>query len=310
MPDLSRSFSPRRALTAVALAGVPLIALIGFVAASSVNTGSNVVALQIGGGPIEDHTIKRCIPAGTHENFNSPGDTYVYYPLSERDWDATGQSGADSQPIRSVSQDNIEMQIPVVVRFSMVTDCKTLKSWYNEHGQRYGASLTEEGQVTAGWNLALRKLVADPLDAQLDRIVQQYPWRKVWNDPAVKAEIEAAVSDQMDTLVDRQARGHYFTDFTVLIKKPVPTDDGLVDAINESQKQLAVSEQAIARARADVERADAEVKVAQAQALKRKAEIAGYGSVEAYLKAQAIAGGMNPWQPTVSGLLGNSQSGQ
>ena len=35
---------------------------------------------------IEDKKIKRCIPAGTHENFNSPGDDYVYYPLSERDW--------------------------------------------------------------------------------------------------------------------------------------------------------------------------------------------------------------------------------
>ena len=194
MPSPSRfKLSTALVLVIVAVLLVPAALLVGLVAASSVNTGSNVTALQIGGGPIEDRKIKRCIPAGTHENLNSPGDDYVYYPLSERDWDATGQRGADSDPMRSVSSDNVEMQVPIVVRFSMVTDCSTLKTWYNEHGQRYGASLSEHGDITQGWDLALRKLVADPLDAQLDRIVQRYPWRQVWNDPAIKAEIEQQV---------------------------------------------------------------------------------------------------------------------
>lgn len=291
----------------VLLALLLIVGFFGFAAASSVNTSSNLVALQIGGGPIEDKKIKRCIPAGTHENFNSPGDKYVYYPLSERDWDATGQEGSDAAPMKSVSKDNIEMQIPVVVRFSMVTDCETLKKWYVEHGQRYGAALDEDGDQLEGWQLALRKLVADPLDAQLDRIVQQYPWRQVWNAPEVKAEIEKAVAEQMDELVDRQARGEYFTDFTVLIKKPYPVDESLVEAINQSQTQLAVSEQAIAKAKADIARAEAEVAVARAEAAKRKAEIAGYGSVEAYLKALAVARGMNPWQPQVSGLINDGQ---
>lgn len=295
---------PGRSAGLVVLIGLLLVGgFIALVAASSVNTGPNLVALQIGGGPIEDRKIKRCIPAGTHENFNSPGDEYVYYPLSERDWDATGQEGADAAPMRSVSRDNIEMNIPVVVRFSMATDCETLKQWYNEHGQRYGAALDEEGRQLPGWELALRKLVADPLDAQVDRIVQNYEWRKVWNDPGVKAEIEQAVGDRMDTLVNRQARGEYFTDFTVLIKKPYPVDESLINAIEETQTQLAVSEQAIAKAKADIARAEAEVKVAQAEARKRKAEIEGYGTVEAYLKALAVAKGMNPWQPSVSSLI-------
>ena len=306
MPSPSRfKLSTALVLVIVAVLLVPAALLVGLVAASSVNTGSNVTALQIGGGPIEDRKIKRCIPAGTHENLNSPGDDYVYYPLSERDWDATGQRGADSDPMRSVSSDNVEMQVPIVVRFSMVTDCTTLKTWYNEHRQRYGASLTEDGHITSGWDLALRKLVADPLDAQLDRIVQRFPWRQVWNDPAIKAEIEQQVSDQMETLVDRQARGHYFEGFTVLVKKPSPIDKELVASINESQKLLAVSEQAIARARADVTRADAEVKVARAQAAKRRAEIEGYGTTEAYLKALAVEKGLNPWQPTTSGIIAN-----
>lgn len=299
----ARSAGPKAALAGLLALGLLVAGGVGLMAASSVNTGPNLVALQIGGGPIEDRAIKRCIPAGTHENFNSPGDKYAYYPLSERDWDATGQSGSESAPLKSVSRDNIEMQIPIVVRFSMVTDCKTLKAWYNEHGQRYGATLTDDGAITPGWDLALRKLVADPLDAQLDRIVQKYPWRQVWNDPAVKAEMEKEVSDQMETLVDRQARGHYFEGFTVLIKKPSPVDAALITAINESQKQLAVSEQAIARAKADVARAQAEVQVAQAQAAKRRAEITGYGNVRNYLEASAIDKGINPWQPSVSGML-------
>ncbi len=300
----ARSRLSKTAVVVIVLLGlVPAAGLVTLVAASSVNTGSNITALQIGGGPIEDSTIKRCIPAGTHENFNSPGDKYVYYPLSERDWDATGQRGADSDPMRSVSSDNIEMQVPVVVRFSMVTDCETLRAWYNEHGQRYSASLSDSGATTGGWDLALRKLVADPLDAQLDRIVQRYPWRQVWNDPTIKAEIEKQVSDQMEALVDRQARGHYFEGFTVLVKKPSPIDQELVAAINESQKQLAISEQAVARARADVTRAQAEVRVARAQAAKRRADVAGYGSTEAYLKALAVEKGLNPWQPTTSSII-------
>ncbi len=114
MPSPSRfKLSTALVLVLAAVLLVPAALLVGLVAASSVKTGSNVTALQIGGGPIEDRKIKRCIPAGTHENLNSPGDDYVYYPLSERDWDATGQRGADSDPMRSVSSDNVEMQVPM-----------------------------------------------------------------------------------------------------------------------------------------------------------------------------------------------------
>ena len=152
---------PVRAAIGIIIALI-IVASVALIAASSVSTGPNEVALHIGGGPIENKSLKGCVKPSEHQNFNSPGDSYVTYSTSQRDWDATGQHGSDSPAFKVVSSDNVEMEIPVIVRFYQITDCSTLEKFYDNLGQRYGAYITEDGSGSEGWETMVRKIVADP----------------------------------------------------------------------------------------------------------------------------------------------------
>jgi regulator of protease activity HflC (stomatin/prohibitin superfamily) len=266
-------------------------------AGCGVSTTPSTTKLRVGDGMIEDPVYKECIPAG--ERRSAPtNDAYYSYPLSERDLDMTGQDGGDLPPITVVSKDNVTMAVPIRLAFNMVTDCKSLQEWHTAYGERYQAFLEDDGTTTEGWLLALRKIMADPLDARLDEIAKNYDWIDLYNQAEAQNEVESAVRDGIEQTVDSAADGHYFEDFNVLVKKPVPTDRGLLQTINRAQKDFAAAEAKIRQAEADERQAQAELNVAQARAKKKAAEIAGYGSFDNYLEFVMVNNGLNPKQPS------------
>lgn len=289
------------------LALMALVAMVALSACSSVSTDSDLAALHYKGGSFSATKFADCVEPST-KDYNGPGDKYYLYPNSQRDFDATGGEGSDSGPITVASADNAELKIPVTLNFDLKNDCKSLQKFHENLGNRFHA-YWDNGQasddIPAGWRVVLNKVMAKPLDATLDRIAQKYPWRSVWNDPKVKVEMESELTANIETLVNRKAGGEYFENFSVLIQKPEPVNEGLKAAIADEQINVAKARASEAQAKADVLTAEAQVAVAKAQAEKRRAEIAGFGSVDAYLKAQAIAAGINPYQPSGSGVLVN-----
>jgi SPFH domain / Band 7 family len=295
----------------VAVGVVVLVAVGALFAASSVSTGPNEVAVHIGGGPLENASFKGCVPSGTHQNLNSPGDTYVTYSTSQRDWDATGQRGADADPFKVVSSDNVEMQIPIIVRFYQITDCKTLEKFYDNLGQRYGAYITKSGAGSTGWETMVRKIVADPVDVELGRIAQKYKWTLVRNSPKVRTEIATSLKDDIAGLVESNAQGHYFDNFSVLVKKPEPTDPNLLKKINQAQAAIYSAQAAQVTAAAEKQEALAQIAVSKAQSSKSVAEILGFKlpgmtaqqAVRAYNEHYLISQNGNPYQPSGGMLL-------
>lgn len=277
----------------IALFAVPLM----FLTACGVTTGPTETKVRVGAGALEDPVFKDCIPPSIKDN-TPTNDDYFPYPTSERDLDATGQEGSDADAITVVSDDNAEMAIPVTLRFNMVTDCDTLKDFHKKYGSRYSAYLDKDGNGTSGWNLMLRKLMYDPVDTTLDEIAKNYTWRELYNDPAAQNELQNTLKDQIEDIVDTNARGHYFENYTVLVKKPYPTNSELADAIAREQAAVGRAQSAEAEAKAKKMQAEAEVAVAKAEAEKKQAEIRGYGGFENYNKAQAVENGLNPYQPT------------
>ena len=260
---------------------------------------SDMVAVRVGSGPFEAKKVKGCVKSSDRGFWTN--DTYVYLPTSEREWDATGQKGSDSGAFTSVTRDSVEMEIPVTVRFTLITDCDTLKEFYTGYIRRYGVEFDNDGTYNDAWLTLLRKLVRDPADATLDRIIQGYDWRKVWNDPATKVEIEKRLNDELSkdgSLLDVTAKGEFFEGVSVLIGNPRPRNAELAAAVALEQTNVAKAQSAEAQAKADRAKALAEVAVAQAEAAKKRAQIAGYGSVDNFLKAEAVANGLNPFQPT------------
>lgn len=276
---------------------VALVAPIMAITACGVSTPPDSTKVQVGAGPFEDAKFKGCIPPSTKKN-SPTNDDYFAYPANERDLDATGQDGSDFKAISVLSKDNAEMSIPITFRFNMVGDCDTLEEFHKAYGSRYRAYLNDDGTSSEGWMTMLRKLIYDPADATLDEIAKKYTWRQMLNDPNAQNEIQAAIVEDIDEIVADNAKGKYFENFVVLMKKPVPTDEALRQAVASEQQAVASAQSAEAEARAKKAQAEAEVAVARAEAEKQRAVINGYGSYENYAQSQAIENGLNPFQPT------------
>jgi hypothetical protein len=308
---------------------IAIIVFFGLIAwwiADETDVPSGYVAVHIGDGPFEDKKPKGCVPSGTHDN-SPTNDKYALIPTSERDYDATGQDGSDRSPYTAISSDNIEMDVPVTVRFTIITPtstddeegCKTLTDFFFKYLDRYGAKFGAGGEYNDEWLVVLRKLIGDPTDAVLDRMLKDYEGRDVWTDPEVRAEIEQRLSDPetgIPHLMSVAAKGVYFEGITVIVGSPNPTNTALRDAAANEQirlaeirteraQALAEAEKQQAQARADAETAEAQLRVARAEAAKRIAEIRGYGGPANYLRYLCITEqpNCNPYQPTyVAGL--------
>lgn len=262
---------------------------------------SDMVAIRVGAGPTEAKKIKGCVNSNERDWFWQTNDSYYYFPTNEREWDATGQKGSDTGRMKSITLDNVEMLIPVTVRFTLKTECDDLKDFYTRYARRYGVKFSNDGSYNEEWITLLRKLVGDPTDQSLDRIVQGYNWRDVWKNPETKTEIEKKLNDALQSktsLLVQTAKGEFFEGISVLVGTPEPLNDALRTAVAEEQTRVSQAQSEEAQARADAAKAEAQLAVSRAEAAKQRAAIAGYPSVEAYLKAQCIAQGCNPYQPT------------
>jgi hypothetical protein len=286
------------------IGGVLILGLL--VSCGGYNVPADMVAIQEGRGA-ESKKVKGCQEPGTRSLAGN--DEYYFYPISEREWDATGQDGSDSGRFTAITADNVQMYVPVTVRFTLKTDCETLTDFYTSFARRYKAHFEDDGTYTDGWVTLLRKLVKDPADAQLDRIVQGYKWRDVWKDPTTKVEIEKALDENLTgeaSLMTQVTNGKsYFDGISVIVGQPEPMDENLATAVAEEASNVARAQSAEAQAAADVQKARAEVAVARAEAAKRRAEITGYGSKEVFICLKLAEAGLNCKQPQY--IVGGSQ---
>ena len=313
----------RRILGAVILAVVALFAF----SACGYNVPADMVAVHVKSGPNDSKQVVGCVPSASRKHWWSTNDDYPLFPTSEREWDATGQKGSDSGDFTSVTKDKVVMEIPVTIRFTLKTDCPTLMKFYTSYARRYGVQFKADGtfdetgaNYNAGWVTVLRKLVADPGDQTLDRIVQQYNWQNVWNDPKTKTAMEQQMNDALqsdNSLMVQTAKGSYFDGISVLIGTPQPQNQDLATAVASEQTLVAQADAARAQAKADKAKAEAETAVAKAEAAKQQATIRGFqlkgmspkDALRAFNENQLIAAGGNPYQPVIvpGGSLGGTQ---
>jgi hypothetical protein len=268
---------------------------------------SDMVAVTVGAGPFEASKVKDCKPSSDRGFWTN--DHYEYFPTSEREWDATGQKGSDAKPYTAVTKDNVQMYIPITVRFTLITDCNTLKDFYVRYIRRYGAHFNSDGTYNDQWETLLRKLIADPTGTTLNSITQGYNWREVWNDPSTRVKIQASMTSELSnpdsSAIDGTAKGHFFDGISVLVGQPQPVNPALADAVASEQTKVAEAQAAKAQADADRATAEAQIAVARAEAAKQRAEIDGYrlpgmtakDALRAYNEAKCIESGCNPYQP-------------
>lgn len=285
----------------VALMGA-IVATLSFSACSTVNTPSDMVALHYNGGWMTAEGFLNCVPASTYQN-NGAGHVYYEYPTSLRYFVADNEklsSGAESGSITVVSKDNTEMAIPATVSLTLVTDdCETLRVFHDKIAKRdkafWGGSDfpdTNSDGSPDGWVKILKLYIGDTLDAALDRTSQNYPWRKLWNDPDTKVELEKAIEANLSKEIDTRMGGHYFEIKDILIKKPEPVAVSLKEAIVAEQTAVAKANAAKAEAQAMEAAADAKLRAANAE---REVEVARAKTEAAVIDAQIQVMGKDAW---------------
>ena len=307
----------KRSVTVVAALAATTTLLLS--SCSQAETASDETAVQVGGGIFEGRPTKDCIDNGIREvNWGSgAGDSYFYYPESQRVYDFRGGEGADAEPIQVVSQDNQPVSIPGTIQFSLATDdCDVLKAFHDNIGRRYSAYMVDgpDGRRTdTGWIKMMDVYLGAAANSTMDRVAKQYTWQQLYGDPAIKDEINSAVNEEIARLVNQQTDGDevFFIEFSALLQQPLP-DPELIQSLKDIETGKAAAEAVETRAIADAAAAEAaagaqvaqkqaELQVAEIDAAIQASEIAPFGSVENYNNWLAIQGGLNPFQPSYGG---------
>ena len=288
-----------------------ILAAIGLTGCSAPSTQADETFVHKGSGITEGHEDKGCVPPATREIFwgQGMGDDMYAYPANQRVFDFRGVEGSDRGPFEVVSKDGQTLSVPGTLSFLLNTDCETLQKFHDRIGNRYKAYM-EDNQTTAGWTQVLNLYMAPALDASLDRLAKQYTWNELRSDPTIKDTINLKVNETVAALIDQQLEGEekFFQGYSALITQPVAPET-LVASVRSQEESIIAAKAVEAKAKADaaaaeaaanaqVAQKEAELKVAQIEAQIRAAEIRSYGGAEAWAKAQAVAKGINPWQPT------------
>lgn len=274
-----------------------------------------MVALQFEGGAVIPAAQKfiKCVPGGQRGNYDMGGHTYTY-PSDQRVVDFTGGQGSDRGKIEVISKDGVTLAVPGQLQYYLNTECGSgegkeaeaspIVQFHLNLGRRYNASFNDgPNAVPDGWREVQRLYLETPLETAMDRVSQEYNWRDLVFNPKVKAEWEKKVLASLPELVNRTTPTdvEFYNRFQPLIGVPELVGDAgkaAQQAIVDGQRRVAEAQAREAEARANEAAARAEIAVARAKAAARRQEIAGYGSVQEYNKAQCIQRGCNPYQPT------------
>jgi regulator of protease activity HflC (stomatin/prohibitin superfamily) len=307
MPNAApHSSSPVRTIAivigAVVLAFVALM-VITVARPTTVSTGPDQVALHYKDGPFSSRRFADCISPSTRV-WDGPGDKHFAYPSSQTNF-VFGEGG-DGVPITFVTKDGIEMTVDGVANLLLNTDCEALQAFHDLIGNRYNAYM-DGGERSEGWRNMLSVYIARPLQTAIDRAGQKYTYTELYVDPASKAKWESDVVAALPELVNRQTDGDvaFFENFAITLQKPEPPQ-AVKDALIEQQEAVARAKAAEAEAAAKQKAAEAQIAVERAEAAKIAQRIKVLG-VEGYLKQYAINAGLNPYQPTTSGLITNDR---
>lgn len=297
------SFRTVAVVIGVVLGLLVVLMLFSAVRPTTVSTGPDQVALHYKDGPFSSRRFADCIAPSTRV-WDGPGDKHFAYPSSQTNF-VFGEEG-DGAPITFVTKDGIEMTVDGVANLLLNTDCKALQAFHDLIGNRYAAYM-EGGERSEGWRRMLSVYIARPLQTAIDRAGQKYTYTELYVDPASKAKWESDVVAALPELVNRQTDGDvsFFENFAITLQKPEPPQ-AVKDALIEQQEAVARAKAAEAEAAAKQKAAQAQIAVEKAEAAKIQQRIKVLG-IEGYLKQYSIDRGLNPYQPTTSGLITNDR---
>lgn len=287
--------------------GAIVLLTVGLSACSTHYTDPSMVALRYEGGPTEGGKFVECVEPGDKQVSN---DSYYPYPTSQREavWDGAnfnqGTNSADYGDLAVTDKDGNLASLKIKVTFTLNTDCDVLRTFHEKIGRTRQAYFNNDGTYGNGWLWAMTNYIGSALEQEAKGAAIGYTVDDMWLNPGTREEISSAIEERIQNAVNEGMEGdeQFYNIGAVRVFGAEP--DAAFKELYQERKAAAVrAETAEANKVAQIKEAQAKTAVARQEALARRAEIAGYGNVDAYLKALMIEQGMNPYQPSYGGSV-------
>jgi hypothetical protein len=224
----------------LAVAGAALAAL-AVAGCTTVSTAPDQEAVKYGYGWTESGKPKGCTDPSHKERHTGHGlgDRYYYYPAGQRTFDFTGGKEADSAPFGTVSKDNVQVSFAGVVTFQLDTNCDTLRKFHEQIGLKFSAFMDDDDTTSDGWTRMVNIYIGQPLHRALATEASKNGYRDLYNNDAIKQQVEAALNTDLAAQVQSLAGGTYFGHFALKLQRPTIPED--------NQKALAAEQVAVAQ---------------------------------------------------------------
>lgn len=230
---------PRSAKIASSVGVLLVVALLVFLCAvTRFTTAPDQVGLHYSAGPLSATKFENCI-GSSQRVWDGPADKHYAYPAGLRTYDfSTNSAHPDSKPFVVATVDNQELTVSGVVSFKLTTDCKALRKFHEQIGNKYDAAM--DGDATsAGWNEMLSVYMNQPLQRAMNQATQGLGWKALYNDPKTKDQWEKEVTALLPEYIKHAMGGEYFDDFSLTLQKPEPSKQILSSLENQ---QVAVED--------------------------------------------------------------------
>jgi hypothetical protein len=205
---------------------------------SIVDTAPDQIALHYNGGIGESQTFKECVPKSTNQ-WNSPNDSYFYYPFGDRPYEFSNRDGADFKALQLTTKDGQIVFIDVQVVFALNTSCEAFKDaqgvdWPGGKLQKFHEKIANKFKAAAedysqpmgdGWKQLLDSYLRVPLQQVAQNAVQEQPWLAAYADPAVKDVVQKAIQTNLPKAAQTLVGEDFFEIKGIIVQKPEISKD-------------------------------------------------------------------------------------
>ena len=217
------------------------------IAGTRISTAPDQAGLWYKAGPLTSNKFDHCVNPSTRQLFGGIADDTFTYPAGQRTYEfAKGKvadddgNGVDAAPITVLTKDNIELSVEGVARFTLNTDCLSLRKFHESVGIKFAAHMDGD-RTSAGWRSMLRVYLRNSLQRAMNEATQEVSWKDLYNSTAEKKKWETRVNELLPRFVEQSMGGEYFENYSLTIQKPT-LPEPLLNALTATQ--VAIQENA------------------------------------------------------------------
>lgn len=197
-----------------------------------ISTAPDQAGLWVKGGVFQAKKIDHCVDPSTKELVGGLMDKTYEYPAGQRTYKFDAGT-ADIPAIKSLSDDNVELTLTGVIRFTLDTSCKRLKKFHQNIGIKFAAWMDDDN-TSDGWREMLSTYLQPSLKRAMNVATAEVTWKDLYDKNDVRSAWEARVSELLPKYVKQSMGDDYFSNFQITAQKPeLPAP--LVDALQATQ---------------------------------------------------------------------------